>query len=164
MNIEDKNVLVAFDARTLKVLNRWSLAPGEEPTGLAIDREHRRLFAGCSNRLMVILDADSGKVVVTVPIGEGVDGTAYDPATHLAFSANGEGTLTVVREDTPEKFSLLENVATRRGARTLAIDEKTHRIFAVTATFGLLSAPTADRPRPRPTIEPGSVTLHILGR
>jgi DNA-binding beta-propeller fold protein YncE len=164
VNIEDRNDLVVFDAKTLQVLKRWSLAPGEAPTGLAIDREHRRLFAGCGNRLMVILDADSGNVVATLPIGEGVDGTAYDPDTRLAFSANGEGTLTVVREDTPTRFSSLGNVATRRGARTLVVDEKTHRIYTVTARFGPPPPPTPERPRPRPSIEPGTATLYVLGR
>jgi DNA-binding beta-propeller fold protein YncE len=164
VNVEDKNIVVAFDALTLKVLSRWSLAPGEEPTGLAIDREHRRLFVGCSNRLMIILDADSGNVVATLPIGGGVDGTAYDPLTGLAFSANGEGTLTVIREDAPGKFILVETVATRRGARTLTIDDKTGRIYTVSARFGPPPPPTAERPRPRPSIEPGSVTLYVLGR
>lgn len=164
VNIEDRNALVVFDAKTLRVLKRWPLAPGGAPTGLAIDREHRRLFAGCGNRCMVILDADSGNVVATVPIGEGVDGTAYDPGTRLAFSANGEGTLTVVREDSPKRFSSLGNVATRRGARTLVVDEKTHRIYTVTARFGPPPPPTPERPRPRPSIEPGTATLYVLGR
>jgi DNA-binding beta-propeller fold protein YncE len=164
VNIEDKSSLTVFDPRTLKILNTWPLAPGEEPTGLAIDREHHRLFAGCSNKLMVILDTDSGNVVATVPIGDGVDGTAYDPLTRLAFSSNGEGTLTVIREDTAEKFSVVENVPTRRGARTLALDQKTHRMYTVTAKFGPAPSPTADRPHPRPTIEPGSVMLYILAK
>lgn len=162
VNIEDKNMISVFDAVTLKTLHNWSLAPGEEPTGLAIDQKNRRLFAGCRNRLMVILDADSGRVVATVPIGGGVDGTAYDPATHLAFSANGEGTLTVVQEDTPEKFTLVGNVVTRRGARTLALDERTHQIFTVAAQYGL-PKPTAEQRRSQPSIVPGSVTLYILG-
>ncbi|MBI1802916.1 MAG: YncE family protein [Ignavibacteriae bacterium] len=164
VNIEDKSVLVVFDSRTLKVLHTWPLAPGEEPSGLAIDKEHRRLFSGCGNRTMAIVDTDSGTVVTTVPIGNGVDGTAYDPASSFAFSTNGEGTLSVVREDTPTKFSVVENAATRRGARTIALDEKTHRIYTVSAKFGPPPAPTADRPHPRPAIEPGSVTLYTIGR
>ena len=164
VNLEDKSELTVFDSRKLKVLKTSSLAPGEEPTGLAIDRDHQRLFAGCANRLMVILDASSGGVVTTVPIGTGVDGTAFDPATQLAFSSNGEGTMTVIREETPRKFSVVENIMTKRGARTLTVDEKTHRIYTVSATFGPPPPPTPDRPRPRPTIEPESVTLYTIGR
>ncbi len=164
VNLEDRNSIAVLDAHTMKLLSTWSLVPGEGPTGLAIDREHRRLFAGCSNRLMVILEADSGKVVATVPIGGGVDGTAYDPATHLAFSSNGEGTLTVVREESPEQFSRIEDVVTRRGARTLALDEKTHRIYTVTARFGPPPPPSADQPHPRPRVEPESTTLYVLAR
>ena len=164
VNIEDKSALTVFDARTLKVLNTWSLAPGEEPSGLSIDREHRRLFSGCSDTLMVVLDADSGKVVATVPIGRGVDATAFDPGSGLAFSSNGEGTLTVVHEVSPDSVTVVENVVTRRGARTMALDERTHRIYTVSAKYGPPPPPTADRPHPRPRIEPGSVTLYILER
>ena len=164
VNIEDKSTVAAFNAKSLKVLHTWPLAPGEEASGLAIDRAHRRLFSVCSNKLMVVLDADSGRVVSTVPIGDGVDGAMFDPAMQLAFSSNGEGTLTVVREESPSKVSVVDNVATRRGARTLALDEKTHRIYTVSAKFGPPPPPTADRPHPRPTIEPGSVTLYILGQ
>jgi len=164
VNIEDRNEVVVFDSRLLRVLNRWSLAPGEEPTGLAIDREHRRLFAVCGNPLMVVLDADAGKVLATVPIGEGTDGAGYDAALHLAFSSNGEGTLTVVNAGGPDRYPVVGTVVTRRGARTLTVDEKAHRIYTVTAKFGPPPAPTAERPRPRPTIEPGSVTLYIIGR
>lgn len=162
VNIIDKHELVVLDARRLEVVHRWSLEPGEEPSGLAYDREHRLLFSGCRNKLMVIMNAENGRVVATVPIGQGVDGTAYDPGARLAFCANGDGTLTVVREESPEKFSLVENVPTPRGARTLALDERTHRIYTVSAKFGPPPAPTAERPRPRPSIEPGSVTLYIL--
>lgn len=164
VNIEDKSELAMLDPVGLKVLKRWSLAPGEEPSGLAIDRKHRKLFSACGNRLMVVSDTDSGTVVGTVPIGGGVDGAAFDPLVSIAFSSNGEGTLTVVREGSPDKYSVLDNVLTRRGARTLVLDEKTHRIYTVTAKFGPPPAPTADRPHPRPSIEPESVTLYSIGR
>ena len=162
VNIEDKSEVVCFDAKSLTVLRRWSLAPGEEPSGLAIDRAHGVLFSGCGNRLMAVSDAASGKLMSTLPIGGGVDATAYDGSADLAFSSNGEGTLTVIHEESPSKFSVVENVPTRRGARTMALDEKTHRVYTVTAKFGPPPAPTADRPHPRPTIEPGSVTLYVL--
>jgi YVTN family beta-propeller protein len=164
VNIEDKSAIVAFDARTLKIEGRWPLAPCEEPTGLAMDRAHRRLFAGCHNELMAVVDADGGRVITTLPIGRGVDGAAFDPGTGLAFSSNGEGTLTVVREDAPEKFTLLGNVPTKRGARTLALDDATHRIYLSTAQFGPPPSPTAENPRARPPILPGTFEVLVLDR
>jgi YVTN family beta-propeller protein len=163
-NLEDKSQIVELDTRKLNVLNRWSLAPGEEPSGLTFDRKHKRLFSVCSNKQMVVMNADNGKVVTTVPIGSGPDAAAFDPETSLAFSSNGEGTLTVVHEDSPEKFSVVENVQTQRGARTMTLDPKTHRIFLVTAEFGPAPQPTPERPRPRPVIVPGTFTLLIVGK
>jgi len=164
VNIEDKSEVAMIDPMSLTVLKRWTLSPGEEPTGLALDREHRRLFAVCANRLMVVLNADSGNVVATPAIGDGVDGVMVDPATRLAFSSNGEGTMTVVREETQAKYTAVETVPTRRSARTLVLDEKSHLIYTVAARFGPPPPPTADRPRPRPTIVPESVTLYVIGR
>ena len=164
VNLEDKSVVVVFDAATLKILHTWPLAPGKEPTGLSIDRKNHRLFSACGNNLMIVLDSDSGKVIAQLPVGGGVDGAGFDPSANFAFSSNGEGTLTVAREESPLKFSVLENVPTRRGARTMALDEKTHRIYMVSARFGVPPAPTADRPHPRPPIEAGSVTLYVFGR
>ena len=164
VNIEDKSELAMLDPVGLKVLKRWSIAPGEEPSGLAIDKKHRKLFSACGNRLMMVSDTDSGVVVGKVTIGGGVDGAAFDPLSSLAISSNGEGTLTVVQEESPGRYAVADNVTTRRGARTLVLDEKTHRIYTVTARFGPLPAPTAERPHPRPSIEPGSVTLYTIGR
>lgn len=164
VNLEDKSVVVAFESQTLKIVGRWLLAPGENPSGLAIDCEHKRLFSGCANKLMIVLDADSGHVLASLPIGQGVDATGYDPGTHLAFSSNGEGTLTVVSEDSPNKFSVLENVPTQRGSRTMALDKKSHRVYLAGATFGPPPAPTPERPRPRPTMEPGSFVILIVER
>jgi YVTN family beta-propeller protein len=164
VNLEDKSSVAEFDPKKLSVLARWPIAPGEEPSGLAIDRKHARLFSTGANKTLVVLDALTGKVVATLPIGGGVDAAGFDPETGLAFSSNGEGTLTVIREDSPDKFTVLENVATRRGARTMALDPKTHRVFLVTAEFGPPPAPTPERPRPRPSVVPGSFTLLILGR
>jgi len=163
VNIEDKSEITDIDANSLKVVRSWKLAPGEEPSGLAIDRANRLLFSVCSNKMMAISNIDSGRVIATVPIGEGVDAAAFDPDHMLAFSSNGEGTMTVVKEESPTKFSVMGKVPTRRGARTMALDYKTHKIYMVTAKFGLPPAPTADRPRPRPSILPGSVTLYVIG-
>ena len=164
VNIEDKSVITAFEAKSLKVIARWPLAPGEEPSGLAIDRAHNRLFSVCGNKLMIVLDYTSGKVVASIPIGSGVDAAAYDPVTSLAFSSNGEGTMTVVKEETPDKYTVIENVATQPRSRTMALDGKTHKIYMAGATFGPPPAPTADRPNPRPTMEPGSFMVLILDR
>jgi DNA-binding beta-propeller fold protein YncE len=165
VNLEDKSEVVKFDSRKLNVEARWPLAPGEEPTGLALDRKHSRLFVVCANKLMVVMDAGNGKVLTTLPIGDGPDGAAFDAETGLAFSPNGgDGTLTIIHEDSPEKFSVLENVATQKGARTLALDSKTHRVFLITSDFGPPPAPTAERPHPRPSIVPGSFVLLVMGR
>jgi hypothetical protein len=164
VNLEDKSKVVALNSRQLKVEARWPLAPCESPSGMAIDREHRRLFIGCHNRMMAVMNADTGRVLTTLPIGQGVDANRFDPATGLVFSSNGEGTLTVVREESPDRFTVVENVSTQRGARTMALDLKTHNVFLVTAEFGPPPAATAERPHPWPTAVPGSFTLLVVGR
>ena len=164
VNLEDKSELLAIDSRQLTILNRWPLAPCKEPSGLAMDRKNRRLFVGCGNKVMAVVDADSGRVLTTLPIGSGVDATAFDPGTSLAFSSNGDGTLTVVREESPDKFTVVENVATQRGARTMALDEKTHNVYLVTAEFGPPREPTPDNPRGRPSMLPGSFVLLVFGQ
>ncbi len=164
VNIEDRSSIAEIDPHALKVVRTWSIAPGEGPSGLAIDRENGRLYSACSNRLMTVSDIKAGKVIATVPIGAGVDGAAYDPVSRLAFSSNGEGTLTVIREESPGKFAVLDNAGTRRGARTLVLDEKTRRIYTVSAKFGPPPAPTGEQPRPRPALIPGSQTLYVIGR
>ena len=162
VNIEDKSELVAIDANKMEVKAKWPLAPCEGPSGLAIDRAKRRLFAGC-DKMMAIVDADSGKVLATPPIGDGVDATAFDPGTGLAFASCGEGVLTVVKEDSPGKFSA-ENVPTQQGARTMALDTKSHNVFVVTAKFGPPPAATADNPHPRRSIEPDSFVVLVLAK
>jgi DNA-binding beta-propeller fold protein YncE len=164
VNIEDKSQLDAIDPAKLEVKSRWPLAPCEEPSGLSIDREHRLLFAGCDNKMMAVVDADSGKVLATPTIGDGVDATAFDPSTGLAFASCGEGVLTVVREESPNKFSVAENVKTQEGARTLALDDKTHQVFVVTAKFGPPPAPTAEQPHPRHSILPDTFVVLVLGK
>jgi DNA-binding beta-propeller fold protein YncE len=164
VNLEDKSAIVEFDSRRLAIGATWPVAPAEEPSGLAFDRKHRRLFSVGSNKLMAVVNADTGKVVRTLPIGSGVDAAGFDPETGLIFSSNGDGTLTVVHEDSPDKYSVIENVTTRRGARTMALDQKTHRVYLVTAEFGPPPAPTPERPHPRPTIVPGSFTLLVVGK
>ncbi len=164
VNIEDKSELSAIDANKLEVKATWPLAPCTEPSGLAIDREHRRLFAGCDNKMMAVVNADTGKVLATPAIGEGVDATRYDPGTGLAFASCGEGVLTVIKEESPEKFAVVENVPTQKGARTMALDTSTHKIYTVTAQFGPPPAPTAENPHPWRSIVPGTFVVLVLSQ
>ena len=165
VNLEDKSEVLALDPVALKVKGRWPLAPCEEPTGLAIDRAHRRLFAACANKMMAVMDADSGKVVTTLPIGQGPDGAAFDADRQLAFSPNGrDGTVTVIREVTPDKFEVVQTVVTAKSARTLDLDPKTHKLYLVAAQFGPPPSPTAEQPRPRPPMVPGTFEVLVVGR
>ena len=164
VNLENKSQIQQIDSKNLVVTATWPLAPCEEPSGLAIDAA-RRPFAGCHNKLMAIVDASSGKVVATAPIGGGVDGTEFDSGLGFAFSSNGQSaTLTVVHEDSPDKFSVVEDVPTQIGARTMALDPKTHEVFSVTADFTPPPAPTPENPRPRPGIVPDSFVVLVFGR
>ena len=164
VNLEDKSELLQLDPKELKVKSRWPLAPCEEPSGLAMDVKNHRLFVGCDNKLMAVVNADSGKVITTLPIGQGVDANGFDPETGFAFASCGEGVLTVVKEESPDKFSVVENVPTERGARTMALDPKSHQIFLVTAKFGPPPATTAEQPRPRPAILPDTFEVLVVGK
>ncbi len=162
VNIEDTNEVVAIDSRNLTVIRRTTLSPCEEPTGMAIDTNHNRIFSGCHNKVMAIVDAATGKVIATPPIGEGVDGNGYDQG--LAFSSNSDGTLTVVRESSPNAFEVAETVTTQRGARTMAIDPNTHNIYLPTAEFAPVPAPRSGEPKPRPTMIKDSFVVLVIGR
>jgi YVTN family beta-propeller protein len=164
VNIEDKSEIQAIDANKMEVKATWPLAPCTEPSGLAIDRKNRRLFAGCDNKMMAVVNTDTGKVLTTLPIGDGVDANAFDQDTGLAFASCGEGVLTVVHEDSPDKFSVAGNAPTQPGARTMALDSKTHNVLVVTAKFGPPPAPTADNPHPRRSIVPDSFVVLVLGK
>jgi YVTN family beta-propeller protein len=164
VNIEDKSELTAIDPSKLEVKVKWPLAPCESPSGLSMDRKNRRLFAGCDNKMMAVVNADTGKVLATPAIGDGVDATTFDEETGLAFASCGEGVLTVVREESPDKFSVAENVPTQPGARTLALDSKTHNVFVVTAKFGPPPAATGDNPHPRRSILPDSFVVLVVGK
>ena len=165
VNIEDKSELVALDPAKLEVKSKWSLAPCTEPSGLSIDRKNRRLFVGCDNKMMAVVNADSGKVLATPAIGDGVDATAFDDETGLAFASCGQdGVLTVVKQESADKYSVAENVPTKKGARTLALDSKTHNVLVVTADFGPRPSPTTDNPHPRPPILPDSFVVLVIGK
>jgi DNA-binding beta-propeller fold protein YncE len=172
VNIMDKGEVVEFDARTLRVLNRWSLAPGTRPTGLALDPEHRRLFSTCSgSQSMVVLDADSGKVLARLPIGRGSDGCVFDSDRGLAFSSDGgDGTLTVVGAREPGQFAVLATIPTQRSARTMALDPETHRIYLAAATAATgpeakgetKKAPAGKRGFRTPNMVPGSFVVLVV--
>jgi YVTN family beta-propeller protein len=153
VNIEDTSELVALDPQKLTVKSRWKLTDCEEPTGLSIDRKNRRLFAGCGNKKMAVVDADSGKVVASPAIGEGCDATAFDADRGLAFASAGDGTMTVIKAEVGDKFSVAQTVTTRKSARTMALDSKTHRLFTVAATVG---------PPPGRKVEPDSFVVLVL--
>jgi DNA-binding beta-propeller fold protein YncE len=164
INLEDKAAVAEVDARAMRVVRQWSLAPCASPTGLAIDQQHHRLFSGCRNKVMAISDAHAGRLLVTVPIGAGVDANAYDPATGFAFSSNGEGTVTVVHEDGPASFRVVETVPTMAGARTIVLDRGSHLLYLVSAQFGPVpDSATPDNPRRRPPLVPDTFTLLVLG-
>ncbi|MFA5973700.1 MAG: hypothetical protein WC780_15220 [Lentimicrobiaceae bacterium] len=153
VNIEDKSLVTVINTNTLKVENSWSLAPGEEASGLAIDNETHRLFIVCSNKLMVIMNALNGKVITTLPIGDRCDGVAFDPGTKRAFSSNGDGTMTVVQEHANDTFTVVENVATQKGARTITCNTTTHKLYMPTAEF------EAAVGNARPAVKPGTFTI-----
>jgi DNA-binding beta-propeller fold protein YncE len=161
-NIEDKGELVEIDASQLKVVHRWSLAPCKEPSGLAIDTRSRRLFSVCGNNLMMVVNADTGKIVASPAIGEDPDAAAFDPGTQLAFSSNGEsGTLTVIHEDGPDQYSVVGNLPTRKYARTMAVDLKTHDIFLPIAEFEPV-APKGDEEEP--PMKPNSFGVILVAK
>lgn len=159
VNIENKNAISKINIRTYKVEKTWPIAPGESPSGLSIDRKTNRLFAGCDNKILVVLNAETGKVVSTSTIGSGCDGTAFDPELRYVYSSNGEGTLTVIKEVSKDKFEVIDNVPTKRGARTNALDIHTHTIYLPTADFG----PKASGER-RPPMIPGSFQVLVVKR
>jgi len=165
VNIEDKSEELHINSKTLKIVAQWPMAPCESPSGLAMDVAHQRLFAGCDNRLLAVMDAKAGRLVTTVPIGDGVDANRFDPILRYVFSSNGQdGTLTVIHEDSPDKYTVVENVPTARGARTMELDPKTHDVFLVTADFGPRPAATPEIPHPRPVPVPGSFVVLLLSR
>ena len=163
VNLEDTSEVAVIDTKKREVISRWSLSPGEEPTGLALDAAHHRLFAACHNKMMVMLDAESGKVLSTVPIGAGVDGCEFDDATQLAFASCGEGVTTIAKEESLEKLTVVQTLQTQRGARTMALDPETHRIYLPTAEFQQAPSPSPGSSPGRPTIVPNTMKLLVYG-
>jgi DNA-binding beta-propeller fold protein YncE len=164
VNLEDKSEVVRIDTRTATVSARHPLAPCQEPTGMGFDAKHRRLFIGCNNQMMAVLDADSGHVVTTLPIGPGVDATDFDPATGNIFNScgGGDGSLVVIHQDSADKYHVLDVIPTQKRAKTLVLDKPTHRVFVTAASFGTTPSPTAEQPRPRAPIVPGSFAVWVF--
>ncbi|NJD18394.1 MAG: YncE family protein [Gemmatimonadetes bacterium] len=164
-NIEDKSEVAVIDVATHQVVASWPIAPGEEASGLAIDLAHHRLFAVCGNSLMVMLDSSTGAVVGSIPIGDGSDAARFDPATQLAFSSNGAGTVTVAHLDAPDRLTVVQTLETTLSARTMTLDPTTHRIYLSAADMEPPPAPTASLGRPaRPRMVPGSFKVLVYGR
>src|SRR5256884_2181961 len=155
-NLEDKNEVVAIDIKKHEVVNRWPIAPGEGASGMAFDLAHHRLFLGCGNKMMVMMDSTSGKVVASVPIGQGVDANAFDPGTQLAFSSCGDGTVTIAHEDAPDKLTVVQTLKTEPRAKTMALDPRPHKIYLASAKFEAPQEQTPGAPRQRPRVVPGS--------
>ena len=160
VNLEDKSEIVAIDMKTKTVIAHWSLTPAQEPTGLAIDRKTNRLFAGCGNKLLAVVDATTGKVVQTLPIGDGCDGAAFDSNTKNIFTSNGDGTLSVYHEKSGDAYELVENATTKRGARTIAVNEQNHLIYLPTADFEQQATGQQGRPR----MIPGTFQVLVVGQ
>jgi YVTN family beta-propeller protein len=161
-NIEDKSEIVRLDAKYPKITATWPLSPCESPSGLAMDRTGRRLFAVCDEKKMAVVDANTGKVIATPEIGNGPEAAGFDPKAKLAFASNGEGTVTVV-DASSNSYKVLQNLATQQGARTMALDTATGKIYVVTAAFGPRLEATTANPRPRPAIVPDSFTVIVAG-
>jgi DNA-binding beta-propeller fold protein YncE len=159
-NITDTNEVVEIDAKTATVVRRWPTAPCKNPVAMAVDTVHHRLFSGCRSGVMAISDYQAGKVVQTAPIGAGADGAGYDAASGNAFSSNADGTLTVIHQDSPDQYHVLENVQTAPGARNMGLDPANHRVFLVSAKFG----PAPAGGRGRGPVQPGSFTLLVVER
>ena len=156
VNLSEAGEVAEIDAKAMKVTRTWSVAPCTEPTGMAVDRAHHRIFSTCRSKVLAVSDAIGGKLVTTVPIGASVDGAGFDPATRLAFAPNGDGTLTVIHEDTPDRYTVVQTLPTMDGARTMTLDPVTHTIYTVSARLGSLPAGAGRR---RPPVLPGTFTL-----
>jgi len=165
VNIEDKGEVAAIDSSTLKVKSRWPVAPAGGPTALAIDTQHRRLFSsGREPAMLVVMDADNGKVIQSFPITAGADANAYEPETGLLFVSTRAGMIHIFHEDSPDKFSVVETLKTEFGAKTMGVDTKTHNLFVDTADFGPAAAPTKEQPHPRPAAILGTFHVLVYGR
>jgi DNA-binding beta-propeller fold protein YncE len=163
VNLEDKSSILEFDVKTLAIKGTWPLAPCEGPSALAYDSAHKRLFAAC-DKILAVVDADTGKVVASPPIGGDPDGDGFDPGTGMVFASCREGLISVLHQESADKYSAVGNITTQFGTRTMTLDPKTHHVFTVTADFKAAAAPTPDNPRPRPQPIDGSFVILEIGQ
>jgi DNA-binding beta-propeller fold protein YncE len=164
-NLTDVSEVVEIDAKTATVSRRWSTAPCKQPVSMALDTAHHRLFSGCRSGVLAVSDYQAGKTITTLPIGMGVDGAGYDPGTSDVFATNADGTLTVIHQDSPDKYRVVESVATPAGSRNMGLDPTTHRIYVAAADFNAPPVPAAGAPKGRggrPTVVPGSFKLLVI--
>jgi DNA-binding beta-propeller fold protein YncE len=162
--LEDKNVILEIDTQKLEIENKWPLSPAEKPSGIAMDVENNRLFIGCRNKLLAVMSAENGKVIKTLPIGDRIDATYFDPASGTVFNSCGDGTLSVVQENSADNYQVVENAKTQPDARTMAFDSQTGHVFLATADMGAAPAPKKDDPKPRRKMIPGTFKLLVLGQ
>ncbi len=162
VNVEDKNEIKTVNTKTLEVIATYSVAPGDEPTGLAIDVKTNRLFSVCGNKMMLVLDAKTGKLIQNIPIGDGCDGVMFDTKNNLIFTSNGEGSMTIVKEESANKFTVVQTLETKKGARTIAISQTTKQLYMSTPEFGAKPEPTLENPKPRSSIVPNSFSVLVV--
>ena len=155
-NIEDKSEVAVINTKTMKVEKSWPIAPGEEASALALDNKDHRLFIGCHNKLMVVMDAVSGKIITSLPIGDHVDAAAFDEGKQIVYFSNGDGTVTAIQKSGKDDYKVFENIATQKGAKTMALSATTHHLYLPTAEFDPSPAPTAENPKPKATPKPGT--------
>jgi DNA-binding beta-propeller fold protein YncE len=162
-NLEDKNEVAVIDSKAHKVLTTWPTAPGEEPSGMAFDSQHRRLFVGCGNKTLLMMNSANGKVVASVPIGQGVDATKFDSETQLVFCSCGDGTVTIAHEDSPDTLTVVQTLKTEPRAKTMALDPKTHKIYVASAKFGAASEQPSGGKKGRPSVVPDTFKVLVYG-
>jgi len=164
LNLEDKNEMLDIDSRRMKVVKRWKLAPCTEPASLALDNVNHRLFAGCNNNVLVVVDAQNGHVVTALPVGKHVDATAFDASTHEIISTAADGTMTIIDQDDANHYHVVQTLETPQRSKTFALDGATHQLFVPSASFGPAPAPSKDNPKGRPSVLPGTFTVLIFER
>ncbi|MEI6594205.1 MAG: YncE family protein [Bacteroidota bacterium] len=162
VNIENKNEIAVINSKTFAIENTWSILPGDEPTGLAIDNKTHRLFSVCGNKLMVVTDAQNGKVITTLPIGDHCDGLVFDAQSKNIFTSNGEGTITVINEENENTFKVLETITTQKGAKTIALNNNTHQLFLSVAEYGEIPPVTEEHPKPKALIKPNTFGVLVV--
>jgi YVTN family beta-propeller protein len=158
-NYEDKSQVAVINMKSMKVEKKWPVAPGEAPSAMAIDHQNHRLFIGCGNKMMVVMDAMSGKVIKSLPIGDHVDAACFDTSTGMIFFSNGEGSITVIESEKKDEYEVVQTIVTQKGAKTIAMSAKTHHLYLPTADYGAAAVPTTENPKPKAKVKPGTFVI-----